>query len=264
MNHSTKRLFFGAEVQAPWPDTFPPGRLLAPQCRHLTLAFLGNIEYAPLEQRLVEIPTPTFKVGQTGYFDRCLLLPPQHSRVVAWHVNWFESEILSFQQQLAMWLRQEGYSIEERPFLSHVTLARSPFDTVAWSNAFVPLPMMTTGIHLYESLGNSTYKPIWTLPLVAPIEELDHTTDIAFRLSASSLSTLQLHAQVALAFKFSPLLNYFPTNSDSDSLEDIVIALNDMIANADSEQRCPFKAVSFCGDIVEKGDLLQWEMIVDA
>ncbi len=37
-----KRLFFGAEVSAPWPKELPQGRVLEEKARHLTLAFLGE------------------------------------------------------------------------------------------------------------------------------------------------------------------------------------------------------------------------------
>jgi RNA 2',3'-cyclic 3'-phosphodiesterase len=43
-----KRLFFAFEVDAPWPEALPSGRILEPSCRHMTLAFLGNIPFAPL------------------------------------------------------------------------------------------------------------------------------------------------------------------------------------------------------------------------
>ena len=36
-----KRLFFGFEVKAPWPQGLPKGRILKEDQRHITIAFLG-------------------------------------------------------------------------------------------------------------------------------------------------------------------------------------------------------------------------------
>lgn len=264
MSTLTKRLFFACEVAAPWPLKHPPARLVDPASRHLTLAFLGDLPYPPLEAILPSFPVPGFKVGPTGYFDRCLFLPERHPHVVAWNVQWDDAApLLEFQQQLTAWLLSHGYAVDQRPLLSHVTIARDPVHMEPWQKSFVALPMCVRGIHLYESVGNLVYQPIWSMPLLAPFQEISHTADLAFLIQAESIQGLQRHAQSALAFKYPPLLRYVKNAPLEANLDDIVIALNRLITACDSEIGCPLKAVSFHGDVRVEGTIHQWEMIVD-
>jgi 2'-5' RNA ligase len=264
MNADEKRVFFGYEVLAPWPTECPSGRLIEPTSRHLTLAFLGNILFPPLRDILSEFPIPSFLVGPVGHFDRCLFLPERHPHVVAWHVQWYEKVLFdTYQQYVVKWLKSKQYPIDDRPFLSHVTMARSPFKEHEWKKAFAPLPMMVKNIHLYESVGNLVYQPIWTQPILSPFEELDHTADIAFVIQAESMENLHLHAMIALAFKFPSVLKYIEKVPLQSQLDDIIISLNQLIAEVDSDIGCPFKAVSFHGEVEKKNNVFQWEMIVD-
>jgi 2'-5' RNA ligase len=257
-----KRLFFGAEITAPSTQEPLSGRLIDPTYRHLTLAFLGNTSFSKLEEQLSLFPKPVFRVGLVGVCDRLLFLPPEHSRVVAGHVSGLE-KLKLFHDSLSAWLEERGYPIDRREFLPHVSLARAPFDPEEWEKQFTPFPVVISAIHLYESTGNLNYVPLWSYPLLPPFEEFAHTADIAFHIRGASLPEIHLHAQIALAFKFPPLLAYFAEDLCSD-LDDIIIALNATIARADQEAGCPFKAVSFHGKVVQdENKILHWEMIVD-
>jgi len=255
------RLFLGLEVNAPWPSNYPAGRMVENSSRHITLAFLGNVEKVPVLELLKEMPTPPFSVGTAGFFDHCLFLPQHRPHVVSWHVHWLDNLFTAFQQELASWWRDQQYEIDRREFLPHVTVARSPFTPDQWKQHFQKLPLITSHIHLYQSMGNLVYQPQWTYQLTPPFEEIDHTADKAFNIYGHNLQQLHQHAQIALAFLYPPLLNYLIETIDS-SLDDIIIALNDMISLADQEISCPLKAVSFHGKI-EGCNLLKWEMIVD-
>lgn len=269
-NSDNKRLFFAIEVQAPWPEKLPAGRLLAVNVRHMTLAFLGNTSWSKLENALQDFPTPTFKVGFSGQFDSCLFLPPRHANVVAWHACWNDNTapLLDFQQQLCSWLTAEQLlppsDQPQRPWLPHVTLCRAPFDREAWSKAFQPLPFVTGKVHLYESLGNLHYEPIWSYDILPSFEELDHTADVAYRVYGPTMQDIYLHARTALAFTFPPLQDYFAPVTAIDSLDSIVMELNGAIQRADAAIGAPFKAVSFHGAIEPfEPNVLAWEMIVD-
>lgn len=260
MNEIKKRLFFAAEVVAPWQTHYPHGRIIAPADRHLTLAFLGNVNFTSLEKILTEFPHPKIKISPIGYFDQCLFFP----HVVAWNVKWLEKPSFeSFQQQIASWLKSHGYPVDNRPFLPHVTIARAPFSIEEWKNDFTPLPMMAKAVHLYESVGNLVYQPIFTVPFIPCFEEISHTADLAFQIRGETMEELHLHAMAALAFKHPPLVEYILRTPLQKNLDDIIIELNKLISVSDQEIGSPFKAVSFHGDVRQQNSLLNWEMIVD-
>lgn len=55
----------------------------------------------------------------------------------------------------------------------------------------------------------------------------------------------------------------FSPVKEKESIEDIVIDLNELVTEADQKWGCPFKAVSFHGNIQENEELPYWKMIVD-
>ncbi|MFZ0565768.1 MAG: hypothetical protein WAM28_06250 [Chlamydiales bacterium] len=261
-----KRLFIGVEVKAPWPLELPSGRIIEESHRHLTLAFLGKTDYEKLQKSLNSFPLPTFKVGVVGKFDQCLFLPPRHSRVVAWHIEWFDEKnpLKHFYDMLIQWLQKEGLNPDTRhSFSPHVTLCRSPFNETAWKKAFTILPLFLKDIHLYESLGSSKYQSLWSYPLLTPFQEIEHTADIAFNVFGESFDELYRNALTALAFKFPPLIPFATREEGLKSLEDVVMALNNIVYCADKEIGCPFKAVSFHSDLEKKENIFKWVMIID-
>ncbi len=269
MQTPLKRLFLGVEVHAPWPIKWPQGRLLREEQRHLTLAFFGAISEAPLLQLLSDCPGLPMSLGEVGYFECCLMLPSQEPRVVAWQARFFDQKarLITFQTRLCAWLRAHGYALRERGWLPHVTLCRRPFQIVEWQKSFIRIPLYTGPLHLYESMGELTYRSVWSAPTTLPFEEIDHTADIAFIIRGETLSQLYVHAFVALAFKAPRLLDVWVPKPVLEGLDDLVIALNHMISALDTAGGCSLKAVSFHGDLVTFSSLgsplLQWEMIVD-
>ncbi|MBS4167946.1 hypothetical protein [Parachlamydia sp. AcF125] len=264
MAKQAQRLFFGFEAEAPWPADLPAGRVLEESCRHMTLAFLGNVEGQKVNTLLPTFPKPSFQYGLLGYADRLTFLPKQHPRVVAWHVACSQL-VEEYQKKLIDWLQKQGFKFREREsFLPHITIARAPFSFQVWRKSFKPFPIVLKAIHLYESLGNLNYVSRWSYPLIPPFEELEHTADVAFCIRGATLSDLCMHAQAALSFLFPPIHLFFPPLSVIYSLEEIIRHLNAGITRADGELGCPFKAVSLHGEIREsKNHFLEWEMIVD-
>jgi 2'-5' RNA ligase len=265
MEDNQKRLFFALELETHWPKNLGQGRILDEPHRHLTFVFLGQVDSTKLLANISQIPLPPFSLGPTGKFDRCLFLPKRRPRVVAWHVSWFDEALplIKYRNTLRDWLRTLELVPDERDFLPHVTIARYPRMLGQWKNNFHQLPLMIKGIHLYESLGYSRYRSHWHLPFIPAIEAVEHTADIAFKVRAESLGQLHLHAEVALAFECPSLLPFFSDTKHKETLEEVVMALNDLVRIADTEIGCPFKAVSFHGEVVKEGDFLTWEMIVD-
>ncbi len=258
-----KRLFFGFSLEAPWPMTYPKGRIIDEDARHITLAFLGNHPFAPLHSHLTHCPKPLFPFGPIGICDRVLFLPELKPRVVSYHVNWMTDgeAITQYQTTLLDWLETLDYPVDRRPLLPHVTLARAPFEEREWEHAFEPLPCMITGIHLYESLGSLRYISIWHHRLQPVFEEFEHTADIAFHVRGMNYRQLYLHGALALSFKY-PLFFQFTQDHSFENLDQVVQKLNEMISQCDTKIGCPFKAVSYHGVLKEEKPL-NWEMIVD-
>lgn len=269
------RLFFGLEIQAPWPEELPQGRLLAPEARHITLAFLGETDEQKLFPLLLEIPQPLKILSWSGQFTEVDFYPRHHPHVAAWNVRWLEGKdtLYRYQETLANWLKGHGFSLREgHAFNPHVTLCRAPFAIHEWKEAFTPLPFYTGPLHLYQSLGHSTYKPLWSFPMHPPFIEFEHTADIAFHIYGRSLEEIHRHAKLALAFKAPSFLNEPDPPFQLSCLDEIVKGLNWQIAQLDQKEAIPFKAVSYHGTIEQDhivsdcgkdSTLLKWEMIVD-
>ena len=269
MPENQKRVFFGFEALAPWPDKLPSGRMLDSHQRHMTVAFLGNIRYPDLENVREELPKPNFTLGFTGYFNESLQLPPRHPNVVAWHVK-FEPKTMAalhlFHEQLTSVLKSVQLlpEKEDRKLLPHVTLCRFPFDSKQWQKQFTPLPVIFTRFNLYESTGQLHYTTLWTHDLIPPFEEISHTADIAFIIRGNDVSEIYTHALTALAFKHPSLTKYLGDETQITNLDAIIVKLNEVIALADEESGCSFKAISYHGELTQdqKG-IFNWEMIVD-
>ncbi|EFB42153.1 MULTISPECIES: hypothetical protein [Parachlamydia] len=264
MAEQTQRLFFGFEIEAPWPQDLPKGRVLTESCRHMTLAFLGNVEGQKVHSLLPSFPKPSFQFGLLGYVDHLTFLPKKHPRVVAWHVECSQL-VEAYQKDLIHWLQTHAFTFKEREtFLPHITIARAPFSFQDWRKSFEPFPVVLKAIHLYESLGNLNYVSRWSYSLIPPFEEFEHTADVAFCIRGTTLADLCIHAQAALSFLFPPIRTFFPPMNGISSVEEIIQHLNAGITRADGRLGCPFKAVSLHGDIREsKNHFLEWEMIVD-
>lgn len=264
-----KRVFFGFEVLAPWPSKLPVGRLLDENHRHMTIAFIGETHLHTLTELLETLPKPEHKVGIGGFFDSCLFLPPKHFHTASWHIQFDPNDwkkLTHFHETFceALFKHELLKKREERPLLPHVTLARTPLDPKQWKKHFTPIPLILKDFHLFESIGNLQYPSLWKVPIYDAFQEISHTADIAFRVHGENLDQLFKNAAIALSFRFPPFFRYFRENTVLDNLDDLIISLNEMVALADEELNCPFKAVSFHGSVQEDPEgILTWEMIVD-
>lgn len=265
LKDDTKRLFLGLALEAAWMHPLPEGRILTEDNRHLTLAFLGNQSLSCLQTDLKDFPIQFLGLGPAGICNRLIFLPQKMPRVVAGHVDWFDQqEFLNIHREVNQWLATHEYPVDPRELLSHVTIARAPFHIAKWKKAFFPFPIIARSLNLYESLGNLSYKSVWSIPFIPPLNEVEHTADIAFHIRGKDIKQLYRNSQLALAFKFPEMLHYFSEDTEIQGLDDLIIHLNRNVSQADAEVGCPFKAVSFHGEIIkEKSGFLLWEMIVD-
>lgn len=261
-----KRLFIALEVDAPWQETYPSGRVLEPQARHLTLLFLGNQELDACKT-VFQKASPLPRIAPVALLEKALFLPQDKPRVVAWYLNLLRQEAFwsRYRRDLVKIAKEEGFVIqnENRSFLPHVTIARGPFKQEEWQRHLIPLPSRIKSMQLYESLGNAKYKVLEKKSMRLPFEEFSHTADVAFLIRGESMQQLHLHAMMALAFIFPQMIDSFEYPEENKQLEQVIYALNKWIAVVDRQIGCPFKAVSFHGIIREVGGMLEWEMVID-
>lgn len=265
-----KRLFLGLSIEAPWNNSFPNGRILKIEDRHLTLIFFGKCDYSTIENHLGRMPLPSFLVTPVGILDKFLFLPKKtQKKVVAYHATFFDKELENYQQTLFDWCIEnrlidsnQNSSCENR-FLPHLTIARNPNSIEDWNNSFLPHPFYIKDLCLYESLGNCTYEVLWNKKFLLPIEELPHTADIAYIIRAKDLQDLYIHAQIALCFSDENFLPFIDLKTKIENLDHLVMELNHIVAIVDIEIGSAFKAVSFHGNIKEENKILIWEMVID-
>lgn len=252
-----KTLFFGLEIACPWPEIKAQGRILTEKNRHLTFLYLGKVD------DLETPPNPSFLFAPFGKFDKVLFLPRIFPRTASWHVKWLEgeNELLDYREDLMKWVR--GVKIDTRPFLPHVTIARAPKKFREWKENFRELPFYCRAVHLYESLGHSEYRSLWSHAFQIPFEEMEHTADVAYKIYGDSIPNLLLHAEEALFFQFPELMPFYIPPKEEKALDEVVMILNEIVTKADSEIGAPCKAVSFHGNVVKENNLFVWEMIID-
>lgn len=257
-------LFFALEVQAPWQPIPDDGRIIAKNHRHITLAFLGPVDFKRLQPHLPSLPEAPFRIAPTGIFTDILFLPDRHPNVASFAAKFFDDAVELWQKTLADTLTMLGIPPHHHkgPFLPHVTLSRAPKHLAAWKETFQKLPFFTPSFHLYESLGQSTYNPLWTKHFLPPFEEFEHTADVAFIIRGQSFNELYQNGALALAFSFPPLVAFMEKKS-LFSLDEVIMELNLLLTTADIAIGAPFKAVSFHGEAKEESGILTWEMIVD-
>ncbi|HSW73157.1 MAG TPA: hypothetical protein VLG44_07120 [Chlamydiales bacterium] len=257
-----KTLFFGLETVAPWPEINAHGRILTEKNRHMTFLYIGKVND---ESALLNPPIPSFLFSPFGKFDKVLFLPHKFPRTASWHAEWLEgeNELISYREELIQWIKDLGFKADARPFLPHVTIARSPKHFKEWKENFSELPFYCSVIHLYESLGNSEYQSLWSYSFQPPFQEIEHTADVAYKVYGTSIPNLLMHAEEALFFQFPELMPFYLPPKEEKTLDDVVMTLNEIVTKADSEIGAPCKAVSFHGNIEKENNLLVWEMIID-
>lgn len=265
MDKDSGRFFIAFDVQAPWPKKLPAGRILEPDHRHLTLAFLGQHSRVQVLEQMQDFPTPPFSVAPVGVFDKLLLLPHHHPRVAAWHAHWpqFSPVLETYHRQCRDFLLDQNYKLDLRPLKPHVTLARKPFSPRQWREAFCPLPFYVSSLNLYESLGHCRYQSAWELPFLPPFQEMEHTADLAFQVLGRNPSEILAAAQTALSFSFPEMTPFIAPLPDPLSLDDVILALNEWITRVDIAIGSPCKAVTYSGTLKTNPSHLSWEMIVD-
>ncbi len=254
-------MFFAAELAAAWHSHFPPGRIVAEEFRHLTIAFLGMTDREAILKQIDQIPRPSWHIGPSGLLQKWIFLPTFSPRVVAAEASFFQEKEAFFEYQKNL---SEQFKTLKKELLPHATVARAPFDTAAWSHFPCQIPFFIRGIALWKSLGHSTYAPIWTDPSISPFEEIEHTADLAYTIRGQNFSQLAYHALLALSFSFPAFRSYLDKLSPCNSFEEIVHLLNQWIAEIDMREGIGLKAVSYHANIAAKENhLLEWTMIVD-
>ncbi|TKD46710.1 RNA 2',3'-cyclic phosphodiesterase [Azotobacter chroococcum] len=174
MHIKSLRLFFGLPLphrQAAAIDVWRnglalDGRLVARHNLHLTLAFLGS---QPVE-RLGELQRLAGQVRGQGFELRLDRLEVSRHGLVSLGTSQPPEALLQLAGELNDTLRAAGYSLEERAFWPHLTLARqcrkhpvldSPPDFVWTAERFVLF-------HSTSDEQGTLYHPLFHWPLAMP------------------------------------------------------------------------------------------------
>jgi RNA 2',3'-cyclic 3'-phosphodiesterase len=261
-----KRLFLGFSIEAPWPEISLKGRILDPKDRHVTLCFLGEQNESSALSFFDALPTLPFPLMPCGYADDILFLPSiDKTNVAAYHLSLDETEALKSYQLKVLELLDEKKILPNHrrdSFLPHTTIARKPQQYHVWKKNFIPFPVLLTELHLFESLGNSTYQSLKSREILPPFEEIHHTADLAFKIRGKSFSDLFIHAQIALFFAYPELTPFFRKYENIEDINSVIYHLNQLVVQVDSEIGAPIKAISFHGEVKQE-ELLTWDLIVD-
>ncbi|QVL57301.1 MAG: hypothetical protein KFB93_07945 [Simkaniaceae bacterium] len=258
-NPDEKRLLFGFEVHAPWPEALPDIKTLKAKNRHLTLLFFGDTSYKKIHEHIRYMTKPSFRVGPVAISDSCLCLPNRSPDIITWHVESFgDDPIDEYQRVIHDYFLEKGYDLERKKFIKHITLGKSIALKKQIKKAFSPLPLYFTNLHLYESLHGDRYEPIWTYDLLPPFEEKEEGH---FILYGESFQQVFLNAQIALAFKFPALVPFLDPNYKVRNLHDGGIRLTTIINQAFREAKVPIEKATFPDSGQEEKGLLTWDLI---
>lgn len=258
-----KRLFFGLPAFCKWPQSLPEGRIVKEENRHLTLSFLGSCDWEKMQKLLVNFPGFQRKVGAASLFSQALFLPINHPQVVAWKVQENSFFYQKIKNELDNWLKKQNCKQDQKPFLPHVTIARFPFPRDPWQKHFINLGVQFHELHVYESFSFSEYRSLWKWNFLPPFEEISHIADRAFIIRGENIQEIYEHAKIALFFDDPLYFPYVEFQKKVTSLDETVIALNDLIALCDKKIGSIYKAVSFAGELKKENSVYSWEMIVD-
>lgn len=173
MNDGRLRLFFGlwprpetAEALAQWAAPIARasrGRVTRAETIHLTLAFLGDVPEARLDDatraaRSVAFHPFRFRLDEARYW--------KHNRILWAGAGEVPGALPDLAASLAAALRGEGFTLEERSFVAHVTLARRG-DRPAEIPALPPLDWPVREFVLVRSqpsAGGSNYAVLGRFP----------------------------------------------------------------------------------------------------
>ena len=250
-----KRLFFGLEPILPSLD-LPKGRLLQEKDRHLTLVFLGNKEQTKVLDYLQKHFTNPFSFSPLARSDSLVFL----SSVAALNIHFLTQKdpLIELKNTVS-----QAFNIEDpREWISHITLCREPMEKRSWEEYNLDIPCLFKAFHLYESLGHSSYKPLWSSPIPPVYRQLPHTADYAFEIYGFDFTGLFIHACYAISLEF-PLLFSMMQPFECNSLDDVIDRLNAWISRVDIEKGSPIKAVSHHAKLNHHQGKLIWEMILD-
>jgi 2'-5' RNA ligase len=164
----TARLFFGLPVDGALDRHFDTlvkgfvddaqGRAVPAENLHATLAFLGSVPRDALcDLRSIGAALPRAGFGlvldTVGSF--------QGARVAWIGPSQRPGALLALHEALTERLREDGYRVEARPYLPHVTVARHCHRALA-TRTIAPIAWPVTRIVLYESItaaGGPRYEP---------------------------------------------------------------------------------------------------------
>jgi 2'-5' RNA ligase len=255
-----KRLLFGLEAHAPWPESLADVKTLKARHRHLTLVYFGDVSYKKLHDEIRYMPKPDFRVGPVAISDSSLSLSNRSPDMIAWHVDPFGSDLINdYQYELVEYFTEKGYDFDKKKYVKHITLGKSSLLKKEMKKSFKPLPLYFSNLHLYESLKGDQYEPIWTYDLLPPFEE---GKGGQFILYGESFQQIFLNAQIALAFKCPELVPFLDPSYQVRNLHDGGIRLTTLLNQAYRALKIPIEKATFLDSGKQDKGILSWPLQV--
>lgn len=133
---------------------------------HLTVSFIGETdrisEIRKLAKAVSERHAPfSIEITKAGSFRK-------GNREIIWIGSEPEKRLTSLAADMAQTLTENGFSVDRRPIVPHITLAREAVVTDKSETVFVPIEIEADCLTLFHSTrvnGKLTYLPLYRWPL---------------------------------------------------------------------------------------------------
>lgn len=175
-----RRLFWGFDLETQWPPLLKDGRVLAPDYRHATISFLGELKLESLKDYLENFSLKN-QGALTGFIDSFIQLPESRKPRVLCLTGRLDDEdkTLALVSKIREDMIKLGLKTSDRKdWLFHVTVARGPFKSpkpASEARAYWEkhgkterIPFYFKSLCLYQSLPGLIYKKIYSYTLAKP------------------------------------------------------------------------------------------------
>ena len=155
-----------AEIQEQIRPKIECANFTYPDNFHLTISFIGETDrISDIRKLAKEISerhaTFSIEITKAGSFRK-------GNREIIWVGSHPEKRLTALAADMAQTLTENGFSVDTRPIVPHITLAREAVVTDKSETIFVPIKVEADSLTLFHSTrvnGKLTYLPLYRWPL---------------------------------------------------------------------------------------------------